>query len=205
MDCNSPIVHLITGYRGTGKDQLHVNLTAGIKPLGYEVYAVNRNHCEILMIPSRTRVGLADALKLEVHQQLRDNGVNLPPHADKTMLVNDRTLRELYIEHGTLQRRQNPDHWVTMAADQIAGLNCSGCIDITDWRYLNELTYLRERFPVVTTRIYRSDVPIPPADVESEHNLDLVLTDVILVPSNDVDDCLQLFPYYADYYHVMNL
>lgn len=76
---------------------------------------------------------------------------------------------------------------------------------ITDWRYPNELEYLKKykNHKITTIRLFRSDIPIPSTETISEHQLDDMSTDFILVPKTNSEEeftkACELFPQYKKF------
>lgn len=100
------------------------------------------------------------------------------------------TPRELYIAMGEAAKRKDPIIWARKCFKSFAArphpwpLGNVEIIDITDWRFRSEQIYANFHdaiYKIFTTRIYRSEVIAP--NTPSEHDLDLVTTDLLLVTS----------------------
>lgn len=184
-------IYLVCGYKRTGKDTLvkMFNTRSEFKWLIYSNSLSNN-----LVIRNVTRVAFADKLREEVNKSL-----NIIEEFDydtfKEIVVQDgKTYRDILIEHAAYRRNQDPDYWVKQ-------INIVGESMITDWRYPNELLYLSKHCKAITIRLFRSEVPIPPSDVISEHQLDNTVTDFLLVPNEeDFEKACKIFPQYQNYH-----
>jgi hypothetical protein len=123
------------------------------------------------------------------------------------VLSSGKSFRRYCIERGLEMRRLNIDHWCALA---LKDLSPDTRVMVTDWRFQNELRYAGTQGPVVSVRVFRKEVPIPPPNEESEHSLDAVVTDYLLVPGYDLSGrpvnheeqfqaACALFPQYRDY------
>jgi hypothetical protein len=151
-------------------------------------------------------VAFADALRRAVYEELR-----VPPdfeyERDKDLLLfdgNKKSVRDHLIQCGDLGRALDPAHWVKRAfADYFVkppGMN----LICSDYRFKAELGEAEKAGIVVhTLRLYRSEVPVPPAGLPSEHSLDDVATDFLLVSETDADaekeKLCKIMPQYAGY------
>ncbi|CAH6421706.1 Hypothetical protein HVR_LOCUS1346, partial [uncultured virus] len=84
---------------------------------------------------------------------------------------------------------------------------------VTDWRYRNESRYLinklsnyeipaEQRSNILTVRLYRSEVPEPDANIDSEHDLDSVCTDFLLLRDDvegELEKAIEKFPQYSEF------
>ena len=196
-------VFLLSGYRGTGKDSLYTAASEGrlqwriLESLrGDELWHVYCNDgadpeatLDDMLYGSPVRQAFADALKADVHQRL-----GLVEHIDTIIGKDDpitedgKTLRDFYIERAAEVRSTDPSYYAQRVRRRI---NPLATTVITDFRYREEL----EEFPFATTvRLYRSAVPVPPVNVPSEHQLDGIMHDILLVAAGDTPPAL-----YASY------
>lgn len=191
------MITLIAGYKRTGKDTL-VKMFNQEQPFNWLVYS---NGGDKFDPQPANRIGFADKLREEVDNILGINTENLDYDEFKETIVKDgKTYRDFLIEHAAVRRNENIDYWVSIAFDWKSLTNDNICI--TDWRYPNELEYLKQfdNLTVRTIRLYRSEVPIPPPEVISEHQLDDLLTDYLLVTSEDeFEKACSVFPQYKSY------
>jgi hypothetical protein len=193
-------VVLLCGYRGTGKDTLFTEWEQGRFP--WKVYRNPSSEQPGLTIPlSPVRVAFADPLKQEVAERY---GVPINAPKEAKLWVSEITgdlvsARDLYIAWGAYRRSQDPDYWCKKGAELV--MKAPGTAVVTDWRFVNEGMYFDKRFPdLITVRLFRSAVPIPPEDIESEHQLDGATTDYLLVTSQeDFSAAVEQFPQYRDY------
>jgi len=176
-------VILLTGYAGTGKDTFFKTLTGKEKGYEFLVYAKDFSY-DFRRYTFRkkgqfNRIGLADILKEEVEKIY-----NIPhDYQDKNSPVFEYegekvSARDMWIIHGKDRRDEDIDYWCKKATID------PDCVNIvTDWRFFNELKYWINLCPI-TARIFRSEVPEPPLEKESEHQLDDVRTDILIVTSH---------------------
>jgi len=197
------MIRLVCGYKRTGKDTL-VKMFNGTEDFKWIVYKhpTNTNHFHI---EPTERVGFADKLRTEVDVMLKLDTQSVDYDTYKEVVVKDgKTYRDFLIDHAAVRRAENIDYWVSRAKNWDE-LYSDNKIMITDWRYPNELTYLKQfdNLNVVTIRLFRSDVPIPPDDMISEHQLDKISTDYLLVNSDlEFENACKIFPQYKDYVKV---
>lgn len=119
--------------------------------------------------------------------------------------------RSVLIEHATQARDRNPAHWIEALfknLDTLQTQDPTAIVTITDLRFRNEVASLKAKcsdlkgktsgphFHLLTIRVFRSCVPIPPSNVASEHDLDTTPTSLLLFPPADRDQALTLFPQY---------
>lgn len=193
---------LICGYSKTGKDTLYKQL-AGISEIPFNWITYYENlppFLSSLNIDGCKRGAFADILKQEVNFML-----NVPEdyESKKDMIYKDgKTLRDHYIEHAAEMRKINPDHWV----EKLILKNSKDVVDnkvliITDFRYPNELERMKNEFSkVVTIRVFNSKLTVPDASIISEHQLDDISTDFLLVRTpEDFDKAVVIFPQYKNY------
>lgn len=171
-------VILITGYRRMGKDTLAQKIIANDNLIvdGYK-YKINIQPLPSLIRPFY-RIAIADTLKALVHANLGLKLANPREYErikDKP-LFNGRSLRDYYIEVGKQYRDLDPYYWIDKT---IQRFHNKGTPIITDWRFPSEYTRLIDmEYKVLTMRITRKGVPIPPLDIESEHALDNFPVDI---------------------------
>lgn len=202
---------LLIGYRRTGKDTLCKQLSdPEYTPKITDIWRIYRapNSTQQFPIPSRSicRVALADALKKDVLTSLNMVNANLEDLKDQPLLPDGSTFRDLCIAHGARKRAEDIDYWCRTALANYTALNRSSdtALCITDIRFPNEIQFFSHNFftSIVTIRVYRSAVPIPPVNEPSERSLDKYLTDFILCASGDEEKMKATFPQYKDYIQV---
>lgn len=212
------MINLITGYKRTGKDTL-VKMLNGDEPFNWIIYksSSNFNEKHFVIEPSE-RIGFADKLRSEVDTILNMDTTSIDYNVLKELIIKDgKTYRDFLIEHGALRRNEDINYWVSRAinwdnfsqqnkiserSEKYNILEKSETISITDWRYPNELDYISQykNLNITTIRLYRSNIPVPPDDIISEHQLDNVSTDFLLVPNEeDFKKACKLFPQYNNY------
>jgi hypothetical protein len=150
--------------------------------------------------PDGTRVAFADAVKQLVHQEYnldpsidaeKDRAIITHPISGRQLL-----LREAYIETALQERAKDVNVWCRRALER---WDLKTKVTVTDWRFPNELDFVRTLTPdVITWRLFRSEVSIPAS--ATEHQLDLHLTDWLLVTSEqEFQLAVQQFPQYQNY------
>ncbi len=188
------------------------------------VFGTNRcsSYHKVFSSKNRERAAHADALKEEVHAMIHDDNLSfISPSTDSrkdsevyycSKLNLTGTLRDHYIEHGRRERLKDPDIWAKKTQETIEKFIQSQnmadelIIDNPDWRFKNEFTYLSSSKmiddpAIITMRLFRAEVPIPNYDISSEHSLDNIETDFLLVTSWwSLVKVVYLMPCYTDHY-----
>jgi hypothetical protein len=148
-----PIVILLSGWAGTGKD-------AAASLLADEM--------------SFERIAFADTLKQDVSAV---TGLPLDlfhNHILKDLpIIGSKTPRDLLLSHAAAARAVDPDIYIRKVAEYILD-SCHKRFVISDWRYRRELEFLQKEFGphvrIVRGRIERDG--IVPSNDPSEHDLD---------------------------------
>ena len=122
------IILFIRGFAGAGKDTFGRIFT---EQLGYKRFA------------------FADYLKEMVSAKYGVPLATLHSQAGKEGLTPDgiRTWRQVLLDEAAEQRARNPDVFATMCADAMLREVAYDKFVITDWRFPNELSVVRDRFP----------------------------------------------------------
>lgn len=210
------LVHLICGYKGTGKDDLHLSLTGNKLPRKYLIFARGPSSMEAATAytpPSpwdsflrRTRLSFASPLKEIVHKELNLQRPVDPFFKDIHIHWLGYSLRDMYIITAGREKMINGEcHFAEMLAKRVVDTSPDHVYDVTDFRFPEELRVMREKFNVVTTRVFRSSVSLPKSDDHSERSLDNLTTDYLVVPEEDVEEALALFPQYEGFVRVGRL
>lgn len=210
-------VVLLCGYRRTGKDTF-CQILQGNCDRHYTWHAYAKPDASVKDLRSPGMVfqhkSFAQQLKFETAKEYGIPEVVSDDDKDVKQYLDPETndivsARDLYIKHGALRRSQDRDYWCSRVFESITDANVqdqSLSYVITDWRFPNEHTYTVPKFSdVMTVRLWNSDVPEPPADIESEHALDAHATDLLLIPDykpREFQRAVQKFPQYANYEHV---
>ena len=199
-------MRIICGYRLTGKDTLYNQLNCfGDVPFNWLIYYKDIDKLKKLMGVG-PRLAFADRLKQDVQGQLKEAGIVFNYEAEKdtrTFLYRGQpiTYRQMCIDHGLAMRNKDKDYWCRIVTEQV---NSSNAI-ITDFRFPNEYTFVQQyandnKLPLLSIRVFRKEVPIPPVNEPSEHSLDSFQTDLLLVRDKaDFIKACELFPQYRDY------
>lgn len=143
--------------------------------------------------PAFTRYSFADALKEDLEPFIRQHfGFSIwdCTPGEKELV------RSLLIAYGMARRQQDPDCWVKRTLGDIdtdlrvlSGINVPCIPVITDGRFLNEITLVKERYPGARfINVERFGAP-PPTDEEEKHYREVAkLADYHLVWGNDTED-----------------
>lgn len=176
---------LVCGFRGTGKDTFFDKLKG---KNDFKFYIYKKFNLERFTKTEQvlSRIGIADNLKKIVNKKYN---IEFDCNKDK-LITKDKTVRDLYIEYAERCLKIDKYYWV-----KLIKFDKHCCV--TDFRYMNEFEYLSLKFEFKTLRVYRSDVEEPCGDVKSEHDLDLFVTDYLVVGSEDefVKCCLRFRQY----------
>ncbi len=202
----------LVGYTKTGKDEFARDVTE--KKLQYDttpknakwiIYSQGDQELQKILLYSAKRYAFADALKLFTHEKLglqncaantfenvKDSCWFVDPESPERY----NTIRDYYKFYGDQEKSKNISIWRDVVSKQIeADSKSNNLAIVTDFRYPCEVLENQ-----ISLRLFRSIVPIPHPDIHSEHNLDKLMTDYLLVPSEeDFRTALYLFPQYADF------
>lgn len=215
----------LTAYRRTGKDYLFTNLP-NVRTLGWVVYGPCGSN---LKLPTKAvRMAFADKLKVMVCEHLGLDKIENPSKIHPILNVNHsmtssewltsgsidllkdipcnevnlpylnvKTLRHWLIEYGW-EKKQNGNlrYFVDLIEKEVQDeIKRGNSVFITDTRYPYEVIDQS-----VTIRLFRSDVPIPPADDHSERSMDNYRCDYVLCLNNDEFEILKMAqPQYSEY------
>jgi hypothetical protein len=171
-------VILICGYKTTGKDSLFQKLI-GNNTYNWFVYKRNEvpNLSELIKDKKLSRYGFADELKKEV-------GI---------FSENKEEVRHLYIQYANERRSEDINYFCRKVYIKMLDDSDNDIFIITDFRFYNELYYMCARFSkCYTIRIFRKEVEIPDINIESEHQLDDLLTDYLLI-NDDISNKTDLW------------
>lgn len=204
----------ICGYRRTGKDKFYDIISGNCdnNRFKWRIYRdpdENRSFVESGKI-KYVKKSFASELKNEassvynIPAKISDNDKDLKQfkHYKTGQLV---SARDIYIEWGKYRRSQDINYWCEKVLVSIISENIDDTLRyiITDWRFLNEDNYIANKYhDRMTIRLFRSDVPIPDKNEESEHQLDNYKTDFLLI-RDDLNDefgkAIEIFPQYKEY------
>lgn len=205
---------MLCGYRRTGKDSLNQILNAEFTDptrFKWRVYRAPNSSIELQQNVRYEGKAFAFELKRESSEVYGIPAVVSDADKDVVQFQHYQTnkpvsARDIYIEWGALRRAQDPNYWCKKVCEKITGdiQTNDVCHIITDWRFGNEIQYVKSVFPsVIEIRIYRSEVPVPDSDIPSEHDLDHYPTQLLLLRDDDHTSefakALVLFPQYQHY------
>jgi hypothetical protein len=216
------IVRLICGYTRTGKDTLTQRLITGRGEYKWAIYVPEliSGHPDLLA-PDVTaaalttpgyRLSFGDEVKRRVGKTL-----GLPKtfdfEANKDLVVRDgRTFRSFCIDRGFLERIADPYTWARVAFERAELDDKEGFATISDWRFREEEEFAHSAGKVVTFRVFRQSVPVPPvlfAPDDPEHSLDKVSTNFLVVPASRHEDeftaARHHFPQYSNFEYYTSL
>ena len=180
-------VVLLAGYRRHGKDTFYRHLAGEDSTYDYDV----RLGVAPVKFPVGTyrRIAFADILKEECARFLGITVDYIEEHKDGPLPAGVQyyfngppgngvsfTMRDVLIDYGRRKRADNVNYFVDCVINEIR--DNTDCITIiTDWRFTNEFKRIQTFFAdtsrqIIPARIFRYDAPFPPADEESEHQLD---------------------------------
>src|SRR5215217_238417 len=161
-----PYIILISGYLKSGKDTVGKYLSD---------------------VHGYVRFAFADELKSEASALFHLDRASLDTQEGKDRVIvigsKSKTVRSILIEHGRMRRRQNVDYWVEKVLEKMRGCNK---VVITDWRFPNEYSVLREYAYIQTWRINRWIQP--PILDETETSLDNFSFDVNISNNGSLND-----------------
>lgn len=173
-----------------GKDTLAKHLREGTYKQKYIVYG-KRDSSILDSFKNTPVIAFANTVKDRLSQDL---GYPFPEdHKDKSIPGGSITYRQLCIKLAETQKLYwGNDYW---AKETFLNLTSSQTI-ISDWRFPDEYTYLLSQTSIITIRVYRKEVSIPPLEETTEHQLDSIETDYFMCPSEaDYEEACRLFPY----------
>lgn len=210
-----PLVMFVAGYRRTGKTTFGEDLSNGTFTHEWDVYAPEEKRDSVayhrqafLSFQGTKRFAFADELRRTVAW-----GLGLPINYDfeakkDTDLVAGKLVRQHLIDLGAAGRAVDPAYWAKVAMAPLYDTTITPAI-CTDWRFVSEhlLAVKDGNVHPVTVRLYRSDVPVPARSIESEHDLDAVATDYLLVPPHvgEFHAAARMWPQYRGYQRVAHL
>lgn len=203
---------MLCGYRRTGKDSLAQILNndypGGDARFHWRVYRRPDSKASLPGSVHYQGCAFAYILKQESAAEYNIPLVVADSEKDVPQFTHYRTgetvsARDIYIEWGAIRREQDPNYWCKKVCETFTDSE-KVCYIVTDWRFRNEIEYVKSVTGGVTSlRIYRSEVPVPPLNIPSEHDLDGYATDLVLLRDDDhaaeFERALTLFPQYGEY------
>lgn len=178
---------VLIGYRRTGKDTLADTLING----GDERKLYPKYLTTLPKLERPIKIALADKLKEDVRDMLgyciteenKDKKLEVHPYGFD--LTDESTNRDVLIQHGMNMRKIDENYWLNIVLDKINKYD--GDVIITDCRFKNEVNTFKqlEGIEVITVRLFRDSVPIPPSNLPSEHELDDYHADHLLCDTTD--------------------
>jgi len=202
---------MICGYKRTGKDTFARDLRAG-NFAGHEwtIYARRSTPASRLTeFAGAESVAFADALRRGVYGSLDlPSDYDYEVHKDQPIKQDPGvTVRDCMIALGDMGRTIDGAHWVKRALLEKPSRK-GGEIIFTDFRFPAEYYSVRDGagIDVVVVRLFRSEIPVPPAGISSEHDLDAFETDFLLVRSEEeFSRAVKIFRQYANYVQIGTL
>lgn len=172
MAQSPPIILLLRGRSGSGKDTV-ANILQ--EKYGYVRYA------------------FADILKEMVAERYGGNIATLHTQEGKQEIcpVNGKTWRQVLIDEGAKERQKDSCIFAKRVIEKIARKSTVSDIVISDWRYPNELSCIKDsslvdQYSIQTLHII-SPSRIPVFDDDSEHMLDSRIDDPILINPDTIE------------------
>jgi hypothetical protein len=187
----------LSGYRGAGKDTYLQELF--FRKENWLVYGLDPTLMRQCIYVPGTRVSLMDRVKTEVSKTL-----GLPLSASQidglkdSLKVGGRMLREYIYE--SIGKTMLKDKYF-YEKQFLVNLDPNELYIVCDHKMNVTLDYLKENnISFATCRVFRGEGPLPPPTEKSEHGLDKLKTDFVLVPSEtDFEKAKEIFPQYKDY------
>lgn len=172
---NQPIILLISGWAGSGKDAAAALVA---EELGF------------------TRFAFAAALKADAAAETGITLDEFSSHFYKDAPLTEpcyaypqaATPREVLLAHAARARAANPNIYTESTAADIAAFGGQRAV-VSDWRQRCEYEFLVARFPkarVVTLRVTRASVAQRPEDIE--HDLDAFPYDIRIANNGSISD-----------------
>lgn len=196
---NIPIVILICGYRGSGKNTFASVLQKEEKSKDFKFTLFDKDELSgYPLVLSKEpfdykEVSFAYSLKIDVGKLLgmsvseideqKDIPFDSPREIDGIYF---KTPRDVLIYVAKLKRDEDIDYFVKLLFDIEINSDTNRIFLITDWRYPNEFNFLKEKAIIFTVRIQNDQVT--GVDCQSENSLDTFKTDFIAKPSFQCQD-----------------
>lgn len=199
------MIYLLCGYSKTGKDTFYEQISSNNVMYEWQIYsAIPKKQLDLENINKYyVRVAFANAVKIEAAQiyhipyVVTDKDCKQFIHYKSGELV---SARDIYIEWAQLRKTNNIYYWANLVVQFILQNYPTSDIIITDWRFVEEIEYIKEYFSQVTTiRLYRASVETNMNNY-SEHALDNYVTDFLIIDKQDnfIEVCTK-FPQYNNY------
>lgn len=195
---------LICGYRRSGKDTLATDLmSSDTKKLErWNFYcnwvSPNNNEIDYNSLCTYTRKAFAQTLKEEASKIIGIPVEEIDKRKEEFWREGE-TIRSFLISYATKEREKDVDCWCKKAL-----MDLPEYLIITDFRFPNELEYVKSHYEkVITIRVVSRSVSVPSPEDMSERSLDNLLTDYVVVPNDreyssikEYKNMLKLFPQY---------
>lgn len=129
-------VHLVCGYRRTGKDTLAKYFTGETEWSNFNWSVFRHPECYLIFEVVRCQqVSFARKLKEHVLSML-----NLSPDLDveqmkDVLIVDGKLLRHHFMDYAMEKRLENIDYWAELA---FSGVSTHSNVVVSDWRFVNE-------------------------------------------------------------------
>jgi hypothetical protein len=191
--------YFASAFKGTGKDELYKGFS-GKRPLselGWKVYS--RDHDAFIVPIKPKRLALADELKLQVCERLQIPSAlvetGLFDSLKEKAFVEGKSLRQHCIDLALEQKEKHGKmYFVDLIRDKIS--NAVEDVVLTDNRYPYEVVE-----GVLTIRLFRKEVPIPPKTDQSERSMDDYSPDYLFVKDEeDLRIIREMCPQFIDYH-----
>lgn len=197
----------ICGYRGTGKDYLFEQFN-GNKEFNWKIYhnpkspkpfPKDHQHCIKVALAYELKKSVMVKIVFGVHKLSVDLDW-LDLHKDQK-IFDGKSFRDFCIEEATAARKIDENIWCKLSPLSSYDPMTGETYFLTDFRHWNEHRYCVEIADEITSiRVFNSEIPIPPKEINSEHNLDYFLTDFLLLrKEEDFIRAVELFPQYKNY------
>lgn len=218
----------ITGYKRTGKDTFGNDVRNGVFRYPWSLYGKSRDKDPTISFRMSSEdkeyfkksskseaerifksfVGAETTAFADELRRIVSNTLSLDAFFDfetnkDTKKIDGKLVRQHLIDAVSEGRAIDPAYWTKRAFLKFfeeAGREAKRVV-CTDWRFINELkSAIDAGMSITTVRLYRSIVPVPPENIESEHDLDSIDTDYLLVPDkHNFKEACKNWEFYSGY------
>jgi hypothetical protein len=192
---------LLCGYRGTGKDTFVNDLL--YRKENWCVYSKNHAIHDEIYKP-RSRLGLADSVKKEIAKLCGlPISVSQIDNLKDVMMISGRKLRDYLIEQTGRKALEKKFYWEEEAMKEVQE---DDDYVVSDFRYKRTLEFFKDQCQ--TARLFRMEVKIPEKKEKTEHILDDLETDYLLLPVENHEEqfkkCCEVMKQFNDYKLIYN-
>jgi dephospho-CoA kinase len=169
----------------------YIVLVSGFSKSGKDTFS------DFLVKHNFIKYAFADELKLQVSQKYNFNyNLTQTQQGKNTQIINNKTVRDLLIKEASAFRLKNSNYYAIKLVEKINFIDkiqdyrgtIYNNIVISDWRYINEYTFIQKAFKckIITVRINRHEES--PVNSETEHYLDDFKFDYTIENTLSIED-----------------